>query len=78
MTWEEYDGIISGYNEEGDLAIEIMPLQDSRACAKWGETYTPGRNWVVYHNNEIVGRGNATNKSQAIKAAKAVLSEEGY
>ena len=77
MTWEEYDGIISGYNEEGDLAIEIMPLQDSRACATWGETYTPGRNWVGYHNNETVGRGNATNKSQAIKAAKAVLSEEG-
>ena len=77
MTWEEYDGIISGYNEEGDLAIEIMPLHFCLACAASSEIYTPGRNWVVYHNNEIVGRGNATNKSQAIKAAKAVLSEEG-
>ena len=34
--WEEYEGGLNGYDDDGEHVIEIEPLQDRAYCLKWG------------------------------------------
>lgn len=71
--WETHEGATHAYNELGDEVIEIEPAQNATQCAKWGETYRPGRAWHVTHEDATIAHGHAANLREAKKAALEAL-----
>lgn len=70
LTWDTYDGGLTGTDADGNELVQIFALQDRYECAKWGEKYTPGREWCVCDkNNNIIARGQARDLRAAKKEA---------
>ena len=74
--WEEYEGGLNGYDDDGEHVIEIEPLQDRAYCLKWGESYSPGRAWSVRHDGAGV-RGRSRDLRTARRDALAALAGLG-
>ncbi|MGQ3384500.1 hypothetical protein [Glutamicibacter sp. TV12E] len=73
LEWEDCEGAVNAYDENGDHVIEINALQDRDKCLKWNEKYTPGREWFVMEMNNVVAKGHAPNLRVAKKEALAAL-----
>lgn len=72
--WDEHEGSWEAHNAAGDRIVEIDALQNSAECAKWGETYEPGRAWYAFPRQGGVRKGRAANLAAARKAALAALT----
>lgn len=75
VDWEVYEGAVSAV--VGDHEIEISALQDRSSAAKWGESFTSGREWFVFDaGNNIVAKGRSRDLREAKRDALATLSPE--
>jgi hypothetical protein len=71
IHWDIIDGAAYATLDNG-YDIEISELDNAAQAAKWGETYRPGRDWVVFDpENQVIARGHADDLRAAKRAALA-------
>lgn len=73
IEWEPYEGGVLAVTEGAEINIDAA--QNQAQCAKWGETYTPGRRWSVYFDDGQTVSGQADNLREAKKASLAAVRE---
>lgn len=78
IEWSECEGEHEAMNAHGATVIHIGPLQDRAKCAKWGEKYTPGREWCIFdEGHNIIARGHSKDlraaRREAIAEARRIV-----
>lgn len=76
LEFFETEGGLEALDSQGQQVIEIFALQDRDKCAKWGERYTPGREWCVFDaTGDTVARGRSSNIRAAKRQAMAIYNQ---
>ncbi|AYQ99318.1 hypothetical protein PBI_CANTARE_98 [Brevibacterium phage Cantare] len=76
LEWHKYDeeDTHQAFDAEGSEVIFIEALMDRDHCAKWNETYEPGRGWTVSTRDGKTINGRSANITKAKKdATKAYM-----